>query len=368
MERVHLSPEHASARRGWSAEWMEPRRADAAGRTPPATSAAARRGAAPRWGAAPRSLLGLDLDTIPEHQGRYDGIARRGDRRSRSPRAARGPKLQFFESPSRSRSRLIGFKRRGGHPVRHPRCSAAPAVAGHWNEEWWDLARGRDGVTLLQAFNEFGLDPRSGSARPPHAPDELVGYLEAHIEQGPEPREPQTASLELRHDHRRRPPVPPQHHRRRGAARRRDAVLRRRDALVGATARRSRTIERSWPARPSDDGCIATVGRIEVQPGAVNVIRGEADFSLDLRAATDAERDVMWDAMLCGDRAAVHLPPRAAAREWSSTTPRRRCTCAAWLQEDGGPTGIRTKKAPATTNPIGAVEPGRARRHGDRPG
>ncbi len=62
-----------------------------------------------------------------------------------------------------------------------------------------------------------------------------------------------------------------------------------------------------------DDGCIATVGRIEVQPGAVNVIPGRADLSLDLRAATDAERDVMWDAMRAEIEAAVRRP-RAAAR------------------------------------------------------
>jgi allantoate deiminase len=45
------------------------------------------------------------------------------------------------------------------------------------------------------------------------------------------------------------------------------------------------------------DGCIATVGRIEVQPGAVNVIPGRADLSLDLRAATDEARDAMWARM-----------------------------------------------------------------------
>ena len=39
--------------------------------------------------------------------------------------------------------------------------------------------------------------------------------------------------------------------------------------------------------RARDSDCIATVGRIEVQPGAINVIPGRADISLDLRAATD---------------------------------------------------------------------------------
>ena len=57
------------------------------------------------------------------------------------------------------------------------------AVAGTWDEDWWDL-RDRDGVTLHQAFHDFGLDPRRvGEAA--RRPEELVGYLEAHIEQGP---------------------------------------------------------------------------------------------------------------------------------------------------------------------------------------
>jgi hypothetical protein len=58
------------------------------------------------------------------------------------------------------------------------------AVAGTWNDAWWDLTDA-DGVSLRRAFLEFGLDPaRVGEAA--RRPDELVGYLEAHIEQGPE--------------------------------------------------------------------------------------------------------------------------------------------------------------------------------------
>ena len=57
------------------------------------------------------------------------------------------------------------------------------AVAGLWDEDWWDL-RDRNGTTLKKAFTAFGLDHRlvGDAAR---TPEELVGYLEAHIEQGP---------------------------------------------------------------------------------------------------------------------------------------------------------------------------------------
>ena len=34
----------------------------------------------------------------------------------------------------------------------------------------------------------------------------------------------------------------------------------------------------------------ATVGRLEVEPGAVNVIPGEARFTIDMRAPRDAQR------------------------------------------------------------------------------
>ncbi len=64
---------------------------------------------------------------------------------------------------------------------------------------------------------------------------------------------------------------------------------RRRDALVGASAAVV-AIETLAKA----DGTIATVGRIEARPGAVNVIAGRVDISLDLRAATDLERDDTW--------------------------------------------------------------------------
>ena len=38
------------------------------------------------------------------------------------------------------------------------------------------------------------------------------------------------------------------------------------------------------------DGTVATVGQLAARPGAVNVIPGEATFSIDIRAASDADR------------------------------------------------------------------------------
>jgi len=118
-------------------------------------------------------------------------------------------------------------------------------------------------------------------------PEDLVGYLEVHIEQGPELLD---AGLPL------------------GvvtsiASARRFAVevtgraahaggtpyARRRDALVGAAE-----LVVAIEAIAKESGTIATVGRIRAFPGGVNVVPGLARLSLDLRAEHDADRDAAF--------------------------------------------------------------------------
>jgi allantoate deiminase len=60
----------------------------------------------------------------------------------------------------------------------------------------------------------------------------------------------------------------------------------RRDALAGV-AEMIGAIEARAAA---EDGLVATVGRLAVAPGAINVIPGKAEFSLDIRAPEDAQR------------------------------------------------------------------------------
>jgi allantoate deiminase len=101
---------------------------------------------------------------------------------------------------------------------------------------------------------------------------------------------------------------------------------RRRDALVGAS-RCIVAIDRT--ARETD--CLATVGKIRVHPDAVNVVPGRADFSLDLRAATDTERDAMWTTLheqmqeICGSH---NLTLEVAETHRAPSAP-----CAGWLQQ-----------------------------------
>ncbi|MCD9153508.1 allantoate amidohydrolase [Aeromicrobium duanguangcaii] len=309
LERVHLTPEHAAAN-ALVAEWMT--RAglttwqDAGG-----NQYGRREGREP---GLPALLLGSHLDTVPD-AGSYDGMLgvvlavavaeRLGDRIGNLPFALE----------------VIGFGDEEGARFGKALLGSC-AVAGTWDPAWWDQ-QDADGTSLRQAFLDFGLDPdRIGEAARP--PDELVGYLEAHIEQGPYLEE---ADASLGH-------VTAIAGARRfvisvlGEARHAGGTPydRRKDALVGA-AECITAVERL--VRPS--GCIATVGRIEAHPGAVNVIAGRADFTLDLRAATDEDRDAMWkrlDVELHGICEARGLGLTVVETHRAPATP-----CAPWLTE-----------------------------------
>lgn len=329
LERVHLSPEHAAVNR-LTARWME----QAGLRTwqDPAGNVCGRREG--REPGMPALLLGSHLDTVPD-AGRYDGmlgvvmaiavverlVGRLGDRTAELPFALE----------------VIGFTDEEG--TRFGKALlGSQAVAGTWDEAWWEL-RDQNGTTLREAFEGFGLAPdRIGEAA--RRPEELVGYLEAHIEQGPD-LEAADASLGY---------VTTIAGARRfvlsvvGEARHAGGTpyARRRDALVGASEA-IMAVERL--ARASE--CIATVGRVDVHPGAVNVIPGRADLTLDLRAATDPERDAMWEAMR------VQIEAICAARGLRLEVVETHCApaapCAAWLQR-AVVDGIRTTGDP---DPIG---------------
>jgi len=306
LERVYLSREHALANEH-VADWMRAAGLrtwqDAAG-----NQCARREGREP---GLPALLLGSHLDTVPD-AGSYDGMLGVVMAVAVCERLAeRTDELPFALE-------VIGFGDEEGTRF-GTALMASRAVAGTWDDDWWDL-RDRDGITLHKAFLNFGLDPRQ-VRQAARRPDELVGYLEAHIEQGPYlEAEDQSVGYVSSIA---------------GARRFRMSVIgearhaggtpydRRRDALTAASEAIV-AIERL--ARPS--GCLATVGRIESTPGAVNVIPGRADFSLDLRAATDAARDAMWDAIakeisdVCQRRQVrfehheTHRAPAVACADW----------------------------------------------------
>ena len=275
ITRVYLSPEHARVN-ALAADWMT-----AAGMTTWQDSAGNQRG---RYEAAepgaPAILLGSHLDTVPD-AGRYDGILgvllaiavveRLHRAGTRLPVAV---EVAAFgdEEGTRFGTALLGSR----------------ALAGTWDDAWWQLVD-ESGTTLRDAFTAFGLDPAAvGDAAPPRG--SVVGYLEAHIEQGPYLLEADRALAVVSSI---------------AGARRFELTMtgvaghaggvpfhRRHDALAGASEV-VLAVERL--ARDAD--CVATVGRLEAFPGGVNVIPGLVEFSLDLRGEHDDRRDEVWAAI-----------------------------------------------------------------------
>jgi allantoate deiminase len=143
----------------------------------------------------------------------------------------------------------------------------------------------REGTTLAQAMTAFGLDPA-------HVEDAgrdlgtILAFIEPHIEQGPVLESTGAAlgvvtsiagqwRLKVRF---------------RGQAGHAGTtpMNMRRDALIAA-AEAVLVIERVASEGPAD--LVATVGQVTVGPGAPNVIPGLAEFTVDVRAGTDAVRD-----------------------------------------------------------------------------
>lgn len=146
------------------------------------------------------------------------------------------------------------------------------------------------GTTLRDALIAFGCDPEaiSGEARPR---ERVAAFVEVHIEQGPVleaeglPVGTVTAingagrfaiTVEGMAGHAGTVPM-----------------RLRRDALAGAAEMIAAIEGRAG----SEDSVVATVGRMEVQPGAINVIPGKVSFTLDIRAPEDALRRATLSAL-----------------------------------------------------------------------
>ena len=223
----------------------------------------------------PRLYLGSHLDTVPR-AGAFDGILgvvlaialveRIGGRR-----------LPFAIE-------VVGFSEEEGVRYGVPFIGSR-AMIGDLDEAL--LAR------IEGAIREFGLDPAEiGAAR---IDGNAVGYFEFHIEQGPvlesldlslgvveaiagQSRIEVTFRGEANHA-----ALP---------------MVFRRDALAGA-AEWIALVEREALATA---GLVATVGRMESEPGATNVIAGTVRASLDVRHRDDAVRHRAQNCMLEGAR------------------------------------------------------------------
>jgi len=220
---------------------------------------------------ARRLLIGSHLDTVP-NAGAYDGIL--GVVLAVSLLEALSGRNLAFEIE------VVGFSEEEGVRFGTPYIGSR-ALVGRLDEELLER-EDANGICVRRAIEEFGLKP----AEIPDAQvsENAFGYLEFHIEQGPvleqvsrplgvveaiagqsrleitftgRANHAGTSPMNLRHD------------------------------AIAAAAEWITTVEGE---ATGTSGLVATVGRIQVKPGATNVIAGETRLSLDVRHRLDDVR------------------------------------------------------------------------------
>jgi allantoate deiminase len=217
---------------------------------------------------APRLLLGSHLDTVP-NAGAYDGVL--GVVLGVSLlEVLGGRKLPFAIE-------VVGFSEEEGVRFGTPFIGSR-ALVGRLDAEL--LGRqDAQGISVRKAIEDFGLNP--AEIRQAALQGDTLGYLEFHIEQGPvlenlgrplgivevivgqsrlsftfvgQSNHAGTTPMDLRKD------------------------------ALAAAAEWITAVERRAQSIP---GLVATVGSVEVEPGATNVIAGEVRATLDVRHAAD---------------------------------------------------------------------------------
>jgi allantoate deiminase len=247
----------------------------------------------------PALMLGSHLDTV-EDAGRYDGML------------GVVTAIACVDALHRAGRRLpfaieiVGFCDEEG--VRFGvTMLGSRAVAGTFDPGWLGRTDAK-GVSMAQALRGFGLDPDSIGAAARRR-DEILAYVELHIEQGPvlEARGLAVGCVtSIAGATRLEVDVT-------GVAGHAGTVPMgsRRDA-VAAAAECVLAVERRCGA---EDGLVGTVGRIAAMPGAINVIAGRAQFTIDARAPDDAQRkrcvdDLLREMATIAARRGVSIAPR----------------------------------------------------------
>ena len=221
---------------------------------------------------APALMIGSHIDTVRD-AGRYDGAL--------GALAA----LSVVEGLAAAGRRLpvaieiVAFGDEEG--VRFPYTLTGSRGLAGVNEPEALTQKDASGVTMREALIAFGGDPDHLAAA---RADGVVAFVELHIEQGPvlEAEDRPLGVVTAINGATRMSAVVTGTAGHAGAS----PMDLRRDALAAA-AEMILAIEQRARHEPE---LVATVGRLDVEPGAVNVIPGRVRFSIDLRAPFDERR------------------------------------------------------------------------------
>ena len=163
------------------------------------------------------------------------------------------------------------------------------AVAGCFQQDWLAIEDAQ-GISMAQAMQNFGLDPAL-AGKDQKTKKEILAYLEVHIEQGPVLEDLDLAvgvvtgiagakryQFKLKGMAGHAGTVP---------------LALRRDAMSGAAKMISAIEQFAF-----EHQIVATVGRCDVFPGAVNVIAGEVHFTVDIRSQSQSTLESCCEKLL----------------------------------------------------------------------
>jgi allantoate deiminase len=233
---------------------------------------------------APRLLIASHLDSVP-HAGAFDGVL--GVVMGVAlVQALAGRRLRFSIE-------VVGFSEEEGVRFGVPFIGSR-ALVGDMGADGDRLLDRRDaqGMSVADAIRSFGLDPGPAHLAEARLADDTLGYLEFHIEQGPvlESIDYPLGVVEAIAGQSR---LSVCFAGKAGHAGTTPMKLRR-DALAGA----AEWITQVEAIAGAAAGLVATVGRLEIDPGAGNVIAGSVRASLDLRHIHDPVRQAALEQIL----------------------------------------------------------------------
>ncbi|NQE62544.1 allantoate amidohydrolase [Caulobacter sp. RHG1] len=162
--------------------------------------------------------------------------------------------------------------------------SCSRAIAGTLDASALDM-KDAEGVSVAEALAAFGGDP-ANIASAARKREDVLAFLEAHIEQGPV-LEAEGLALGVVTAIAAQKRLMVRIEGTAGHAGTTPMNLRKDPGPAAAEA--MLTLERI--CRAGTDGLVGTVGRMTALPGAFNVIPGAVEFSMDIRAETSATRD-----------------------------------------------------------------------------